>query len=111
MTGTSFALLFRGEISAFFSDGAFHHRYKKGEQDRERRKDQEGVEIRKGRGLLLAQVLQGLPGHLLRAGRISGLLQEPLLSLRNVGIHSRVQRIKILVQSQGVEYLAAPGGV
>jgi hypothetical protein len=73
-------------MGAFFSDGLFHHRHEeKCEHDRECRKNQESIEIRQGRGLLFAQVLQGLPSHLLCTDRISGLLQEALLGLRDGG--------------------------
>ena len=67
--------LFRCDVSAFFDDGAFHKEHHKGEQDPDHGKDQEGVEISEARGLLLAQIFQGLPSHLLRGNGIAGLLQ------------------------------------
>ena len=36
----------------------------------------EDVEVGQGRRLLLAEALQRLPGHLLRRGRVAGLLKE-----------------------------------
>ena len=65
-----------------------------------------GVQTPLGRA---SQALQGLPGHLLRRGSVSGLLQESGLGLVDIGIHGGVQRIEMLVKPQGVKYLAALG--
>ena len=50
--------LFGCNVSAFFDDGAFHQEHQKGEHDPDHGKDQEGVEISEGRGLMLAQIFQ-----------------------------------------------------
>jgi hypothetical protein len=49
--------------------------------------------------LLLAQILQCLPGELLRGNGIAGLLQECSPSLIEEGNHSRVERIEGLAST------------
>src|ERR1700730_3837294 len=78
--------LFRCDVSAFFDDGAFHKENQKGEHDPDHGKDQESVEISEGRGLILAQILQGLPSHLLCPSWIAGLLEVAGRNLRDVRI-------------------------
>ena len=87
-------------MSAFFGDGTLHAEHQKGENDADHGKDQEAVKIRKRQGLLVAQVRQGLQGHLLRADRITGLLEVAGLGLGEEGSYGRVQGIEILAESQ-----------
>jgi len=52
--------LFRGGVRALGGDGAFHQQDEKSERAPERGKDDVRVEIGKRRGLLLAQLFEGL---------------------------------------------------
>jgi hypothetical protein len=77
-------------MDAFFGNGALHHHHQKGKYNGERRENQESVEICQSRSLLFLQILQGLPGHLLRRSRVSGLLQEPGLCLCDI-VHTLLE--------------------
>ena len=44
----------------------------------------------------------------MRRGRVSCLLQEVWLDLSEIGIHRGVQRLELLVESQGLDYLPRP---
>jgi len=72
-----------------------------------RRQQPKDVEIRKGGCLLLAQILECLPGQLLRGNWIAGLLQEQRPSLIEEGSHSRVERIEGLAKPQRVKLVTA----
>src|SRR4029077_5745627 len=57
--------------------------------------------------LLLAQILECLPGQLLGGNRIPALLQEHSSSLLEERSHSRVERIEGLAKPQDVKLVTA----
>ena len=57
--------------------------------------------------VLLSQILERLPGELLRGGRIAGLLQKYSASLIEEGNHISVERIEGLTKPQGVKLVTA----
>jgi hypothetical protein len=73
--------LFRGDVRALDGDGAFHQQNEKGERAPERGEDDVRVEIGKRRGLLLAQVFEGLQRHPPRGNGIAGELEKAGLEL------------------------------
>ena len=60
--------------SAFLGDGAFHEGHHEHERKRHHGENPEAVEVGKGGSLLLAEVLERLPGLLLQGSWVTGAL-------------------------------------
>src|SRR6516164_3636121 len=84
------------DVSAFLSHRTFHQQHHGYQHQRHHGHHQKDVEIGERRRLLLAQILECLPGELLRSNRIGCLLQEYSPSLLEEGTYSRVERIEEL---------------
>src|SRR6516162_4851834 len=93
------------DVSAFLSHRTFHNQHQKRDRKRQHGRHPKGVEIGKRRRLLLAQILERLPGQLLRSHRIAGLLQEHSSRLLEEGTNSRVERIEGLAKPQNVKLI------
>src|SRR5208282_5269857 len=93
-------------MTAFLSHRTFHKQYRERDRKRQYGHHPKGVEIGKRRRLLLAQILERLPGQLLRGNRIAGLLQERSPRLLEERSHSRVEGIEGFAKPQDVKLIA-----
>src|SRR5215471_5164309 len=95
------------DVSASLGHRPFHQQHHGYQHQRHHGQHQKNIEISKCRCLLLAQILECLPGELLRSNRIAGLLQEHSPSLLEERSYSRVERIEGLAEPQGVKLVTA----
>src|SRR5262245_12501143 len=98
---------FATDARALLSHRTFHQQHHGHKHERHRGRQQKDIEISQRGCLLLAQILECLPGELLRSNRIAGLLQEHSPSLLEERSYSRVERIEGLAEPQGVKLVTA----
>jgi hypothetical protein len=91
--------------TAFLNYRTLHKQYRERDRKGQHGHHPKGVEIGKRRCLLLAQILECLPGQLLRSHRIAGLLQERSPSLLEERSYGRIERIEGLAKPQGVKLI------
>ena len=94
-------------MSPLLCHGTLHEEHQKDERGPHHGAHPEHVEVGQRRGLLLAEVVQHLYGHLPRLGRIAGVLQEESMPPIQERVHVGVQRCKTVAQPRKVELLAA----
>src|SRR5258708_4773004 len=82
-------------VRALGGDGAFHQQDEESERAPERGKDDVRVEIGKRRGLLLAQLFEGLQRHSLGGNGIAGELEKAGLGLVEKGVHGRIEPVEV----------------
>ena len=92
--------------SPFSATERFMRRHQEDEPQGQDGEQPEDVEVGQRRRLLLAEVRERLPGHLLRRGRVAGLLEEERPGLLGEGIHGRVEGVEELAHARRVELLA-----
>jgi len=99
-------VLIRGDVGAFFGYGAFHDEDQEYESSADYRKEPETIEVGERRGLLGAQVVERLHGHLQRAHGVAGQLQKGVACLLEECGQRGVERVEEFIQPQEVELLA-----
>src|SRR5271165_1756722 len=92
-------------MSAFLGHRAFHEEYAERDRKGQHGHHPKGVEIGERRCLLLAQILECLPGQLLRSQRIADLLQVHSPSLLEERSHRCIESIEGLAKPQGVKLI------
>ena len=95
-------------MSAFLRHRTFHKQYQECDRKGQHGHHPKAVEIGKRRCLLLPQVFEFLPSHLLRRDRIGGLLEEERLRACDKGIGGRIERIDPLVTGSSLRSTGAP---
>ena len=83
-------------MGALLGRRGLHQEHQWDEHQGEHGEQPEGVKVGERGGLLLAEVLEDLQGHLLDAGRVAGLLQEGGLALFGECLDGRVERVEEL---------------
>src|SRR5215468_1899199 len=99
--------LFRPNMGALFSYRAFHEQHQERHHQRQDGRHPEDVEVGQRRRLLLAEFRESLYGHLLRPGRIPGLLVENGSGLLQKSSHVLVEGVEELAHARKVELFAS----
>src|SRR5262249_51780970 len=85
---------FSTDAGAFPGHRGFQREHQGHKHERQHGREEKDIEISQRGCLLLAQILQCLPGQLLRGNGIAGLLQELRPRLIEEGVHRRVEGIE-----------------